>query len=164
MVAGPAKKGRMRAMLLETLESRTMYSADVGHIADLSYVRTGDALVVQGTAGDDTVILQPVPDGPAGSLRLRGITPTAGEAFKDFAGIKSVVLDTGAGRDAVFKFAGTGASFVVWLGDGDDVAYDEADPTTGVDVIVGGAGHDELFDFNGDDILIAGPGDFVYQP
>jgi hypothetical protein len=156
--------------MIETLESRTLYSADVGHIAGLTYVRTGDTLLVQGTPGDDTVILQPAPAGAAGPLRVRGITLGPGgtptEATHDFAGVKSVLIDTGAGRDAVFKFEGVGASFVVWLGDGDDVAYDQADPDTGLDVIIGGPGNDEIFDFVGDDVLIGGPGgsDFIYQP
>jgi Ca2+-binding RTX toxin-like protein len=150
--------------MIEVMESRRLCSAVVGEVGGIAYARAGDTLLLYGTPGDDTVFLEPA---AGGALRVRGITPAAGEATADFTGVTCVLIDTGAGRDAVFKLAGVSASFIVWLGDGDDVAFDEAQSAGGQDIIFGGNGDDELFDLFGGDILIGGPGDdliVVVQP
>lgn len=148
--------------MVESLESRRLFSGDAGDLAGITYVRSGETLHLTGTAGDDTVILaQAAADAP---LVVIGITG-AGEAAQEFAGVTRVLIDTGDGRDAVLKFAGVTASFLVQLGAGDDVAYDEAAPDSGTDVILGGDGDDELLDFAGDNVLIGGQGnDFIVQP
>lgn len=136
--------------MIETLESRRLCSADTGTLAGVEYKHAGATLHLTGTPGDDTIVLFQL--GP--TLLVDSIS-TSGEEFKEFQGVRRVLINTGDGRDAIFQFGGVTASVLAKLGNGDDVAF----AGRGKDVLIGGNGNDDLIDFVGRSVLIGQRGD-----
>jgi Ca2+-binding RTX toxin-like protein len=101
-----------------------------------------DTITVQGTSGDDVIVL--VAD--SGSLVILGLATRI--VIEHFEFDKDTVVINGLGGDDVIEASGVvanGPKLILNGGDGDDV-------------VIGGAGDDTLTGGAGDDVLIGGPG------
>src|SRR4051812_22481699 len=152
--------GHVMGAAIETLERRSLMSVSVA----------GGVLTVRGTPGDDTIQIYQIVDtnGQVASFHVIGKQPVSVPA----AGIKRVVVRTGAGNDVVdlnldLGGAATDLATSVMIparldgGRGDDVLFGGA----GNDVILGGAGGDTLDGNGGVDRMNGGAGaDVIHRP
>jgi Ca2+-binding RTX toxin-like protein len=114
-----------------------------------------DTVTVQGTSGDDVIVLSI--DGN-GALVIDGLASRIVIAHFEF-GLDTVQINGLGGAD-VIEASGVGANgsnLVLNGGDGDDVLVGSA----GNDTILGGAGDDVLLGNGGIDVLDGGPGNNV---
>ncbi|CAG0944615.1 Mannuronan C5-epimerase AlgE5 [Gammaproteobacteria bacterium] len=100
-----------------------------------------DTVVVNGTGGDDVVLVV----GDAGGLMVLGLSAQI-EIVGFEAGIDRLVINAQAGDDVV-EASGLLAPFGITADGGD-----------GNDVLIGGDGNDVLLGGAGDDVLLGGPG------
>jgi PKD repeat protein len=126
----------------------------------------GQALVVGGTAGSDTIVVSPSGNSGALTVQINGASSTVSTP----GGFSGLYVYAQAGDDHV-QVAGS-ITVPVWLyggagndrlkgGAGDDVLLGEAGDDllvggAGRDILIGGVGADRIVGNEGDDILIAG--------
>jgi Ca2+-binding RTX toxin-like protein len=123
--------------------------------------RAGSTLVVNGTSGDDTIVLSG--RSSALSVTING-QPMAGTPF---SGVTKMVVNAGAGDDAV-NLARLSLNATANGGPGNDTltgtqADDVLNGESGHDVLDGGPGTDNLLGGDGDDTLTGGPGADVFH-
>jgi Ca2+-binding RTX toxin-like protein len=129
-------------LFFEPLESRRLLAAVEG----LSTLQNG-VLTVEGTSGDDLVVLRPSTQGR--------VLITVNGFQRNFSGVGRVVVNSGLGNDVVRVMGSTFSKPVELHGGlGDDVL--EAGPRA--DLVFGEGGDDVLRGFAGNDVLVGGLG------
>jgi RTX calcium-binding nonapeptide repeat (4 copies)/Calpain family cysteine protease len=140
----PRTAARRRPLLLELLEDRC--------VPAVTAALTGTTLTVNGTPGNDTIIVRRV--GDVISVAGTGVSVSAGR-------VGQVVVNAGAGDDVIRLDSETtrgqaalGVPCVVYGGAGNDTIVG----TPGADRLDGGSGNDTITGGAGDDVLIGGYG------
>jgi Ca2+-binding RTX toxin-like protein len=115
---------------------------------------TRQALVVDGTASADTIVVSPAA-GNGVTVSINGTTVgtfalTGGAAFG------RVIVNAGDGNDVVQLSGGLNVPALLFGGNGDDTL--NAAGSIAANVLVGGAGNDNLTGGSGNDVLIGGLG------
>jgi hypothetical protein len=128
----------------------------------------GTALLVDGTPGNDSVLVNPAGSGSGYEISLNG------QSLGVFSGVERIIIRTHEGDDTIqvagtvdiptWQFGGSGNDHLN-AGNADSVVIggsgaDELHGGSGADLIIGGLGGDHLVGNPGDDILIAGRSDF----
>ena len=122
---------------------------------DALFGRATQVLTVNGTAGDDVIVIQ-----QSGSTIVATLNGTAIGTPTSTRGLYRIVVYAGAGNDEVRMNSRLRFSAEIHGQDGDDLLVG----SRGRDLLVGGDGVDGLFGRQGDDILIGGVSDYTANP
>jgi hypothetical protein len=115
---------------------------------------TKKALVVEGTANAETIVLSPG-TGNAITVSING-TSVGTVAAPGGAAFAHLLVDGYGGNDTIRLTGGLGVSAFLFGGDGNDTL--DAGGSTANNVLLGGAGNDTLTGGSGHDLLIGGLG------